>query len=137
MAAKIQRVDYYHCNVRDRPGAAYHLLADLAAGGVNLLAFTAVPVGADLVQLTLFPDDVDALARAAEKEGLSLTGPDKALLIRGDDELGALAEVHRKLYDQGVKVYASSGVTGGAGRFGYVIYVRPEEFPDAARTLGV
>ena len=39
-----------------------------------------------------------------------------ALLVQGDDELGALAtQVHERLIDAGVDVYASSGVTNGSG----------------------
>jgi hypothetical protein len=36
-----------------------------------------------------------------------------------------------------VNVSAASGVGDGRGRFGYVIYVRPNEYEAAARALGV
>lgn len=137
MAVKMRAVEYFYCNVKDRPGEAYRLLGRLAAGGVNLLAFTAIPIGPDLVQLILFPQDLEALARAAQKGGLVLTGPQRAFLIQGDDELGALTEIHRKLYDANINVYASSGVTDGKGGYGYIIYVRPEDFDTAAATLEV
>lgn len=137
MAATIRRVEYFHCNVKDRPGEAYRLLARLAAGKVNLHAFTAVPVGPDRVQLTVFPDDVEAMARAAKDDGMVLEGPQSALLVQGDDELGALMDVHRRLADARINVYASTGVTDGRGGYGYLIYVKPGEFPDAARALGV
>jgi len=137
MAATIRRVGYFHCNVQDRPGEAYRLLSSLAAGKVNLHAFTAVPVGPDRVQLTIFPDDVEAVARAAKRAGVVLEGPQKALLVQGDDELGALVEVHRRLADARINVYASSGVTNGRGGYGYVIYVKPGDFREAARALGV
>lgn len=137
MAATIQRVEYFYATVRDRPGEAYGMLSHLASGGVNLLAFSAVPTGHLATQLAIFPERSDVLVRAAARTGLTLSGPEHALLIQGDDELGALAEIHRKLADARVNVYASSGVTDGRGRFGYVVYVRPEDFEDAARALGV
>lgn len=137
MAAYIRRVDYFHCNIQDRPGEAYRLLSGLAAGRVSLRAFTAIPVGPDWVQLTIFPEDVEAMAQAAKRSGLVLVGPHPALLVQGDDELGALVEVHRRLADARVNVYASSGVTDGKGGYGYVIYVKPGEFGDAERALGV
>jgi hypothetical protein len=58
-------------------------------------------------------------------------------LVQGDDELGALAGIHEKLYEANVNVYASSGVSDGKGSYGYVIYVRPEEYERAAKTLGM
>ena len=137
MAAIIRRVDYYYATVQDRPGAAYSLLASLAESAVNLLAFSAVPSGAASAQLTLFPEDSDALVRAAAKTGLAVSGPEHAILVQGDDELGALADIHRKLFDAQVNVFNSTGVTDGGGRFGYVIYVRSSRFEDAARALGI
>lgn len=137
MAARIRSVAYFHCTVRDRLGEAYRVLSDLAAVGVNLHAFSAVPVGPEHTQFVLFPEDEDRFVRTAAKLGTVLTGPHRALLVQGDDELGALAGVHQKLFDAGVNVYASSGVTDGRGGFGYVLYVRPEQFTAAERALGV
>ena len=34
-------------------------------------------------------------------------------------------------------IYASSGVTDGRGSFGYLVYVREEQFEKAASALGV
>jgi hypothetical protein len=137
MATQIQRVEYYHATVRDRPGEAYRLLSQLASSGVSLLAFSAIPAGPEHTQLMLFPKSPDNLMRAAGASGLVLTGPQHALLIQGDDELGALSETHRKLFDANVNVYASTGVADGQGGYGYVIYVRSEDYEDAARALGV
>jgi len=137
MAARIRAVAYFHCTVRDRPGEAYRLLSDLAAAGVNLLAFSGVPMGPEQTQFVLFPEDQDRLVRAAATLGSVLAGPHWAFLVQGDDELGALAGVHHKLFDEGVDVYASSGVTDGKGGFGYVVYVRREQLNAATRALGV
>jgi hypothetical protein len=137
MATRISRAQYFYCTVRDRPGEAYTLLSRLAASGVNLLAFNAIPMGHEQTQLMLFPEDANPLARLAEDEGLVLDGPQYALLIRGDDELGALAEIHHELADAKVNVSASSGITDGKGGFGYVVYVAPEDFSEATAALGV
>ncbi|NIQ59936.1 MAG: hypothetical protein GWN71_43370, partial [Gammaproteobacteria bacterium] len=119
------------------PGEAYRLLSRLADLGVNLLAFTAVPVGPEHTQLTLFPEDPAQLTDEAEKARIELDGPHAAILVQGDDdELGALADIHEKLYDAEVNVYASSGVTDGRGAFGYVVYVRSEDYETAAEALG-
>lgn len=137
MAYTIRRVEYYYANIRDELGAAYRVLSELAGLGVNLLAFTAVPSGPDLAQFALFPQDPGKLAAEAEAARLPLEGPYHAFLVQGDDELGALASVHEQLFRAGVDVYASSGVTDGRGSFGYVVYVREDQFGRAAEALGV
>ena len=45
-----------------------------------------------------------------------LVGPHRAFLVQGDDHLGALAEIHRRLFEGNINVYASSGVTESAPR---------------------
>jgi hypothetical protein len=137
MAFKIQRVEYFTTTVQDQPGEAYKLLSQLADLGLNLLAFTAVPVGPLRAQLTIFPEDPAKMAGAARKAALSLDGPHPALLVQGDDELGALARIHKKLYEADVNVYASSGVADGRGSFGYVIYLKPDDCARAAAALGI
>jgi len=137
MAVKILCVEYYNTNVRDEPGAAHEILSRVAGAQVNLLAFSAVPTGLNSTQLVLFPDDGKGLARVAEQFGLHLDGPQRAFLIQGDDQLGAFAEIHRKLSDERINVYASSGVTDGREGFGYIVYVRPEEFERASKVLGL
>ena len=135
MAASIKRVEYFHLTVRDRPGEGHQLLSRLAAEGVDLLAFTAVPAGGETTQLVLFPSDGAVFQRAAEKSGLAVTGPQWAFLITGDDQLGAFAEIHRRLADAQINVYSSSGVTDGRGGFGYLVHVRPDDYERAARVL--
>ena len=137
MTTQVSRVQYFYCSVRDRPGEAYGLLSRLAASGVNLLAFNAIPMGNEQTQLVLFPEDPQSLARVAEEEGLQLDGPQYAILMRGDDELGALAEIHRKLADAKVNVSASSGITDEEGRYGYVVYLAADDFSRATAALGV
>jgi predicted amino acid-binding ACT domain protein len=137
MAHTIRRVDYFYATLDDRPGEAYELLSQLADLGVNLVAITAVPVGPMRTQLTIFPEDSRKMADAAGKSGLDVDGPNPALLLQGDDELGALATVHRRLAEAGVNVFASSGVAGGRGTYGYVLYVRPEHYDRAAAVLDV
>ncbi|MDT8435568.1 MAG: hypothetical protein RRA92_02320 [Gemmatimonadota bacterium] len=137
MSYRIRRVDYYYASVADRPGEAYEILSELARQGVNLLAFTAVPVGPARTQMTLFPDDGAALKRVADAAGMVLDGPHRALLIQGGDEMGALAAIHEKLVRAHVDVYAGTAVTDGAGNFGYLVYVRSEDCDRAARALEI
>jgi|SRR5262245_16602447 len=135
MPAQIRRVEYYYMTVKDRPGEAYRVLAKLASGGVNLLAFSAVPMGGDKTQLTVFPADAEQLHVVDHDARLTLTGPQPAFLIQGDDELGALVDIHLKLTDAQINVSASSGVTDGRGGYGYVVYIALQDFERAVQTL--
>jgi hypothetical protein len=135
MSFRIRRVDYFYCTVKDEPGASFELLKTLEDLGINLLAFSAIPIGPIATQLTIFPEEAIELTDEAKKAGLKLEGPHHAFLVQGDDELGALTDVHHSLYEAKVNIYASLGVTDGEDSFGYIIYVRPEMYEVAAQAL--
>lgn len=137
MAYRIQRSNYFYTTVEDQPGEAYKLLTQLAGLGINLLAFSAVPIGPNRTQLALFPADEEKFLAESKLAGIGLDGPHPALLVQGDDELGALAEIHEKLYQANVNVYAANGVTDGQGSYGYIIHVRPADFTTAAEAVGL
>jgi hypothetical protein len=137
MAFRVRRVAYFYVTLNDQAGEGYRLLSEFAKLGVNLLALTGVPIGPERTQLSVFPEDDGKFSAAASQAGLAIDGPHPALLVQGDDEPGALAEVHERLRDAEVNVYASHGVTDGRGAFGYVLYVRPDEYQRAVRALGV
>ena len=91
-------------------------------------------IGNFLIQQGLLPD------RTIVKEAIQriITPVDeRAIAFQGDDELGALAQVHEMLFGADVNVYAASGVASGTGKFGYVIYVRENDFETAAAALGI
>jgi hypothetical protein len=136
MSLSVRNVEYFYLRIHDAPEKAYELLAQLASQEVNLLAFSAVPFGPNHVELTIFPDLSTTFVQLAEKLGYKTNGPLHALLVQGDDQLGTLAEIQRMLLDAGVRIYASSGVTDGSGRYGYVIYFKEEDHQRAAKALG-
>lgn len=132
----IRRVQYFYTTVQDRPGEALRFLSTLGDLGINMLAFTAIPVGMMQTQLTIFPEDPARLRDQGRKAGFHLDGPYHALLVQGEDVPGAVVGIHEKLYRAGINVYASSGVASGDG-YGYIIYVRPEDFEAAATAVGI
>jgi hypothetical protein len=136
MSLTIRPVEYFTVTLRESSEGASRLLSQLAGGGVNLLAFNAIPVGLQATQLVIFPEDGALLEATARTLKLDLSGPDRAFLIQGDDELGALAHLHGRLAGAGVYPFASNGVSDGRGGFGYIVYVRREEFDAASRALG-
>lgn len=137
MAFTVRRIDYFYIMVTESPGIAYEVLSALAEQGVNLVAITAVPFGPAHTQLTVFPDDTAKMQRAAQQANIPLDGPHPALVVQGDDEVGALAPIHEKLLAANVHVFASTGVADGRGGYGYIIYVSPEEYERAAEALNV
>jgi hypothetical protein len=137
MTCNISRVEYFHTTVIDRPGEAYKFLSQLALLKVDLLAFTAIPVSSTDTEFTIFPENPKFMKNEASRAGLFLDGPHPALLVQCDDRLGALAEIHQKIYEANVNVKSASGVTDGRGAFGYVIYVNPEDIDKAAAALGL
>jgi hypothetical protein len=137
MATTIKKVNYYYCSFEDQPGESYKLLSFLAKVGVNLYAFTCVPTGPFRTQFTLFPEDSAKLEVEAKKANIIIDGPNPAFLIQGDDEIGALVDIHQKLFQAKVNVYSSNAVTNGKGSFGYVLYVSPEQYKKASAVLEV
>lgn len=135
MSFETQQVQYFNASVNDEAGEAYNLLTDVAGLGMNLLAFTAVPCGPGLTQLTLFPEDPGRFTAECDKAGLKLDGPHQALLVQGDDELGVLAAIHSRLHQADIEFVAASGVASGDGRFGYVIYFREKDCAHALSAL--
>jgi hypothetical protein len=137
MSTKVSSVEYYYALVHDRPGQAAELLKLLHEGGVDLLAFSILPTGPTHTQLMIFPETPAQLLATSKRANLPLIGPQHALLVQGDDELGTLVEIHQKLAEAEINVYAANGVIDSTGHFGYVLYVRPEDFKKAATVAGV
>lgn len=135
MISTVKEVEYYYSLVADKPGEARKLLEFLSEKNVNLQAFTVFPVGDGRSHLDLFPTDPELLKAAAEDAGIPIIGPRKAFLIQGEDHVGALYDCHLKLSNAGINVHASSGVIEGTGRFGYVVWVNPEDYEKAAEAL--
>ena len=137
MSETIRIVDYFYTSVDDRPGEGYRLLARLKRCHVNFLAFSASPCGPCQCQLNFFPEDHEALQRAAKEVNVTLNGPRKAFLIQGDDRMGALADTFRKFLDADVNLLATNCVSDNRGGYGMIIWVSPRDFEEAARALGV
>ncbi len=137
MASNISRVEYFRTSIKDRPGEAYKFLSQLALLKINLLAFSATPITPTDTQLTFFPENPKFMKNEASRAGMYMEGPSPALLVQCDDRLGALADIHLKIFEADVNVKSSGGVSDGRGAFGYVIHVNPEDFDKAAAALGI
>lgn len=135
MAATVKEVEYYYAVVADKPGEARKLLEFLSEKMVDLQALTAFPIGEGKSQIDLFPSDPEMLKAAAADANVPLVGPKRAFLLQGTDRIGALYDFHLKLSNAGINIYACNGAVDGTGRFGYVIWVDPADYEEAAKAL--
>src|SRR3990172_4592406 len=137
MADLIRVVEYYTVDVHDRPGEGYWVYSRLKEAGVNLLGACGFPTRRGKAPLSLVPETPKALVAAAEECECELSPPKRAFLIQGEDHVGALADVYERLEKRGINIVAAQAVTGGEGRWGMLLWVKPAEVAKAAKALGV
>ena len=134
MPEDVRKVDYFYVMVGNTPGQAAQILEGLANAGVNLLAFSGFPSGRK-AQLDLVPEDSAALKSAARKLGLELSERKSGFLCQGEDRVGAMTELLRKIADAGINLTAIDAVSAGQGRYGAIFWVKPEDVAKTARVL--
>ena len=135
MSDSVRKVDYFYTVVPNTAGQGSAILGQLAAEGVNLLAFSGFPSG-KRAQLDLVPEDSAALKRAAKKMKFKLSARKSGFLIQGDDRVGAMTGILDKLAAARINVTAIDAVGSGDGRFGAIFWVKPESVARAAKLLG-
>jgi hypothetical protein len=134
MTDVIRKVSYFAMDVADKPGEAARALTTLSQAGVNLLAFSGFPRGRR-AQLDFIPEDVELFRKALSMARLKVQSKKTGFLVQGDDRPGAVAEVLQKLADASVNVTAVDGVSAGAGRWGAILWVKPQSVNKAAKVL--
>ena len=137
MADTVLRVDYHYLTVPDTPGEGERALAVLREGGVDMLAFLAFPTGDGRSQIDLVPKEPAVPTAATERAGYTLSGAKHALLVEGDDRVGAVEATTSKLAAAGVNVTAAAGVGDGSGHFGMILWVVAVDYERAAGALGL
>jgi hypothetical protein len=137
VANSLQRVEYYYVTVEDKRGEGYWVLEYFFQKGVNFLSFTAFPLGAGRSQLDFIPSDPETLVAAAKEAHIELIGPKRAFLLLGDDQPGGIIDIHRKLSNAEINVHAANGIATGDGKFGMILWVKPDDYELAAVALGI
>lgn len=130
-----RKIEYYYTSIKDESGEGFRFLKQLAERNVDLMALTAVPFGPDKAQLTLFPKDASSLVEAAKLEKIELDGPHAAIIVQGEDHVGAFAGVLAKLAATNINVFSVQGMTDGRGGFGYIVFLRPSDIDQALSAL--
>lgn len=86
--------------------------------------------------MDFIPEDGAAFKKAAKKAGLKFSRKKTGFLIQGKDKVGAIADILSKLADAKINVTALNAVSTGKGRFGAILWVKPESVRRAAKALG-
>jgi hypothetical protein len=131
MPLEILQVEYYIITVAGQITDASTLLSTIAAAGVDFHAFKAIPVIPNRTQFTLFAKDSSTLTEGAKKAGLELDGPYSAILIKGDEAAGALAEIYQKLSQAGIQVDEACGIADINAGYGVILYLKQEDCANA------
>ena len=130
-----RRLEYFNVTMNVRADEAYEVLDSLAKLGANFTAINAVPIGSQSTQLTLFPEDASMLQAIAKQAGIHLLGPYPAVIVQGEDQPGVLAEIHKRLHEDHIQAFTSTAITDGKGRYGCILYLRPEDAERAVKAL--
>jgi len=137
MTDTIRRADYYYTKVKDAPGEAYRLLSHLKEKGVNLTVFSAFPSEGGMAQVDFVPEDPAEFEKVCRVAGVALSAKKQCFIIGGADRPGAVADILKRLADAKVNGTALDAVCAGSGRYGAILWVKPEAMAAAAKALGV
>jgi len=137
MAFNILQVEYYNVTVQGQITEASNLISRIAAAGVDFHAFKATPLGSDRTQFTFFAKDSSKMTVGAKKVGLELEGPYSALLIKGDEKAGALADIYERLSKAGIQVDEANGIADINAGYGVILYLKREDCDKAMTVLKV
>ena len=135
MALDILQVKYYNVTVEDKITDASKLLSTIAGAGVDFHAFKAIPLTANRTQFTLFAKDSSKMTDGAKNSGLNLDGPYTALLIRGDEKAGALADIYKKLSKTEIQIDEAYGIADINSGYGVILYIKQEDCDRAMAAL--
>ena len=137
MPIKVSKAEYHYAVFNDKSGVSAGLFELFKQNDINLLAFHAFPTGKNLSQIDFFPKNPKRFRAILAESGVKLIGPKYAFLLQGVDSLGAIMDHHELLAKSDINILASSGVVDGEGHFGYIIWVKQNDYEKACKAFGL
>lgn len=122
----VRRAQYFKVQVPNKPGEAVRLLDTLEDATIHLLAFLAFPRNRRS-QLDFVPSDPAAFQAAAKQAKWKIQGPKICFVVEGEDRVGAVASHAHRLAKAKVNIRALAAAGGGAGRYGFILWVKPKD----------
>ena len=135
MVDDIKQFDYHYMVIDDDALQVAGIVNACSESGIDLLGLSEFPLGDGKSQLDLIAEDAGILANTARLMGWSLSERKSGFIIRGRNRPNAMAEVLGRLADAHVGVLAVQAISAGAGRFGALMWVKPEDVAKAATVL--
>ena len=125
MKINAKQIIYYNIEVDYRISEASKLLSLLANNKIDFLAYRATSTESKKTVFTLFSENAQKISDVANANGLKADGPHSAILVTGNEEIGALAFIYEKMAQANIDVYESSGIAHINGSYGVILYLKP------------
>jgi hypothetical protein len=111
------------------------IVSAISDSGVNLLGLSQFPGAPGKSQVDVIAGNAGPLEESARKHKWKLSEKKFVFLIQGEDQPNAIGEVLVDLARARVSVTAVQAIAAGSGRFGALLWVKPQEVEAAAKAL--
>ncbi|HUB80979.1 MAG TPA: hypothetical protein VMB03_19375 [Bryobacteraceae bacterium] len=135
MVDTVKRFDYEYAVIGDDPVELADVVSEIAKSGVDLLALSESAQAERRVQVELITGETAQLANTAREHGWKLRPRKSGFLVQGQGSPDAIGPILRELAASGIQITAMQVISAGSGRFGAILWVKPEDVERAGAIL--